>query len=1165
MSGKSYALCALAAVFALAALSPAGAADINVPSGYATIQAAIDAAAASGDVIHVAAGTYTEQLKIEGKSVDIVGAGIGSTIVEAVDLGSRTTYNITQWSGAIKTVDPIIGVVGPCTVNISGLTVDGLELGAADFYGIHYFDASGSITECSVEDVLYASQPGAQSVVSVAATHGTDAGSYSIVFSDNEIPNFQKCGFLVMGPQYTFTVEDNVITNAPTGYNAGNGMQLSYGATGSTARNLVSGVAYDGEDWTATGILLMESGDVDMVDDVVHDCQTGISFSDWHWIYTNSAPVNVTLTGLEIYENGWGFVAHLANDDCDLNLGVTDCSFHDNTGDGLDLWGSGEDPWGGGYYSGWSNGDLNVEMSGCAFLNTSGYDGIWTADASGNANNVDCEVTETAFSGNAEAAIWNDFTQTIVAEDCYWGDPGGPAVLRGATGTRPGAPPASPFGGELPERGFVSVKESNAVRSGDAIHGLVDYEPYLSGSIVCVPDPEYLSVAEPTKTIAVKYLGGGSAPLYGYSIKLAWDGSVVSTSTAHVAQGSLLTDLGTTFFWAQPGTDEITVDGALLGALDGAVGPGTLFTVEFTGEDVGTSPIDITVLSVRDRYNAPITGVYEDDGLLIVDVAVPTVSDVWIENLTLAHTDDYIKDTDAARVTATVLDDDPAFDASNITADLTGLGGGAAVNPDSYSGGVAIWTTAITSVICAPSDGTVTVTVDAADDMGNAAVPDDDTIIADNTAPTAITGFTAAPSHNEAVLGWDDPTATDINFYQLQIQSNAWGGYPTYAVLSPSYPADQNDGTDVWTGTGMAYTVSYAGDGSERDIYYFQAFACDQVLHYGPADVGARDRCTNYWLGDVAQSMGVWGYNGLVNDDDIDKLGGTYFVTAPAWPDNQCDVGPTDDYSRVGIPTPDGFVGFEDLMVFAMNYGVVSPRIAPFLPESGVGGPLQLALVPRPMGEDGLFEVALSLRGNTGQVKGMSAVLACDAADLEFVGARLADDMSSPIAPVFFWSKETDAGVQVDLAVLGTDVTIGGSGDVAYLTFRAVGDEYSIRFSDAVLRGADNQPVNVDLEGLDAKPGSPDAFRLVGNAPNPFNPKTSVRFDVPREAHVSICVYDVTGRLVRVLEDGSLDAGRHETTWDGRDATGAEVGSGVYFCVMQAEEYRGSQKMLLLK
>ena len=105
------------------------------------------------------------------------------------------------------------------------------------------------------------SVPSDQRVVSLVATQSAAAASYTIDFSDNVIPSFQKGGVLVMGPDISFTVDDNDIVNAPSDYNAGNGIQLSYGATGTTSGNTVQGVAYSGEDWAATGILLFESGD----------------------------------------------------------------------------------------------------------------------------------------------------------------------------------------------------------------------------------------------------------------------------------------------------------------------------------------------------------------------------------------------------------------------------------------------------------------------------------------------------------------------------------------------------------------------------------------------------------------------------------------------------------------------------------------------------------------------------------------------------------------------------------------------------------------------------------------------------------------------------------------------------------------------------------------
>jgi hypothetical protein len=173
--------------------------------------------------------------------------------------------------------------------------------------------------------------------------------------------------------------------------------------------------------------------------------------------------------------------------------------------------------------------------------------------------------------------------------------------------------------------------------------------------------------------------------------------------------------------------------------------------------------------------------------------------------------------------------------------------------------------------------------------------------------------------------------------------------------------------------------------------------------------------------------------------------------------------------------------------------------------------------------------------------------------------------MDSPLGPVFFWFETVESGVQIDLAVLGTGVTIGGSGDVAYLTFRAQSDQYALDFEGGTLRGADNQPLDADLEGLEMKPGLPTVFRLVGNSPNPFNPVTKIAYHVPYESDVSIRIYDVAGREVRVLVDGVVEPGRHQAVWNGRDEAGEVIGSGVYFCVMDTPDYHGGQKMLLLK
>jgi hypothetical protein len=88
----------------------------------------------------------------------------------------------------------------------------------------------------------------------------------------------------------------------------------------------------------------------------------------------------------------------------------------------------------------------------------------------------------------------------------------------------------------------------------------------------------------------------------------------------------------------------------------------------------------------------------------------------------------------------------------------------------------------------------------------------------------------------------------------------------------------------------------------------------------------------------------------------------------------------------------------------------------------------------------------------------------------------------------------------------------------------------------------------------------PQEFRLGQNYPNPFNPSTVIPFELAEAGQVSISIYDVTGRIVKVLLDRSMYAGKHTIQWD---ATG--IPSGLYFVKMEAGAMRFTSKMTLLK
>jgi hypothetical protein len=107
------------------------------------------------------------------------------------------------------------------------------------------------------------------------------------------------------------------------------------------------------------------------------------------------------------------------------------------------------------------------------------------------------------------------------------------------------------------------------------------------------------------------------------------------------------------------------------------------------------------------------------------------------------------------------------------------------------------------------------------------------------------------------------------------------------------------------------------------------------------------------------------------------------------------------------------------------------------------------------------------------------------------------------------------------------------------------------------------QSAAVDPEGSGASVGL--ATRLGPGTPSPFNPSTVVPFTLAADSDVSIEVFDVAGREVATLVDARLAAGAHAVRWDGRDAAGGAVPSGVYLVRMRAGAFEGRQRLVLLR
>ena len=93
----------------------------------------------------------------------------------------------------------------------------------------------------------------------------------------------------------------------------------------------------------------------------------------------------------------------------------------------------------------------------------------------------------------------------------------------------------------------------------------------------------------------------------------------------------------------------------------------------------------------------------------------------------------------------------------------------------------------------------------------------------------------------------------------------------------------------------------------------------------------------------------------------------------------------------------------------------------------------------------------------------------------------------------------------------------------------------------------------------------PDSFRLHSNYPNPFNPTTHIKFDLPTSSMVNITIYNVIGHHIRTLLNSNQPAGHHSLHWDSRNGVGKKVASGIYIYSIQTGEFRATKKMVLLE
>ena len=112
--------------------------------------------------------------------------------------------------------------------------------------------------------------------------------------------------------------------------------------------------------------------------------------------------------------------------------------------------------------------------------------------------------------------------------------------------------------------------------------------------------------------------------------------------------------------------------------------------------------------------------------------------------------------------------------------------------------------------------------------------------------------------------------------------------------------------------------------------------------------------------------------------------------------------------------------------------------------------------------------------------------------------------------------------------------------------------------------------INYDVYHFDGilsemEPNIPMEYALFHNYPNPFNPTTTLRYNLPENTFVNITIYDMMGRVVKTLINSNQKAGFKSVMWNATNNTGSALSAGLYIYTIQAGGFRQSKKMVLLK
>jgi hypothetical protein len=303
--------------------------------------------------------------------------------------------------------------------------------------------------------------------------------------------------------------------------------------------------------------------------------------------------------------------------------------------------------------------------------------------------------------------------------------------------------------------------------------------------------------------------------------------------------------------------------------------------------------------------------------------------------------------------------------------------------------------------------------------------------------------------------------------------------------------------------------------------------------------------------------MGLFGADNSVGFDD-------FFIFADVFGQTATSVA----FDPAFDLHPNNRIDLDDFFVFADYFGrgVESVgRVVPML--AGLNGEASLTLdsgegLPR-VGEE--MTIAVNLEDYI-ELRGYGFNLSYDSEVMEFVGSRVEDNLlgeGSLAQPQVIPGQDGKASIIAfgDETVVDGDLGL----NLVFRTKQEIESSY-IEITDGQLRDGSygvndlRGPVSVMIETR------PEVYALHDNYPNPFNPETVIKYQLPEAGFVTLEVYNMLGQVVRTLVSDHQNVGRYAVRWDAANDKGQALSSGMYFYHVRAgQEFQQTKKMLLLK